>query len=283
MGQRAKLSPSQGKPFDWLKDLDQRACRFPRATHISDYPLFYFARYPSLRPRTIRRKPLDEALKEAGHEHFGQLISECEKKVESQCGRAAEYLTSDQRIQLFALLIDIQDEIQRFKSQCLGRDRFCTLAREGPALQKQIPRNLDAARRSLLLLAGRSHRYELLDPPSGRKYAAAANAALDQLGNLRKLENRSFDGLATISRELRPVTKSPITYAMVRLYWLFHSGCGLRRDEAEVRVALLRNGLWKSDVDEVDFSLGEDSDLPKGCRAVYAAVSRYHLSKNTSR
>ncbi|HTC63607.1 MAG TPA: hypothetical protein VK709_12250 [Candidatus Saccharimonadales bacterium] len=283
MGQRAKLSPSRGRPFDWLKDLDQRGCRLPRAVHISDYPLFYFARYPSLRPHTIRRKPLDEALKEAGYEYYGQLLSECEKKVESRCGRAAENLTSGQRIQLFALLIDIQDEIQRFKSRRRDTDRFGTLAREGPALQKQLPRNLSAARRSLLLLVGRSRRYELLDPPTGRKYRVAASAALDQLRNLPKLEKRSFDGFATISRELRPVTKGSITYAMVRLYWFFHSGCGLRRDEAEVRVALLRNGLWKSDVDEVDFSLGDDSDLPKGCRAVYVAVSRYHLSKNTSR
>lgn len=284
MGQHARLPSARGKPFDWLRDLDKRASRFPRAQHISEYPLFLFARYPRLRPGLIRRKRLDEGLYEAGYELSAQLFWQCEKQVEKHAERALRNLTPDQRIQLAALLIDVQSEIENFNSRRRARDWAGTLGREGRALQRMLPRNLDAARRSLRLLAARGHRYAALDPSVGFKYRGAANAASDDLRELPEPKHRSFDEFPALSRELRQITRSPVTSAMVRLYWFFRSECGLRSGEAEVRVALLRNSLWKNlDVEEVALVLDNETDPSKGCRAVYLAVARFRTSKSTSR
>jgi hypothetical protein len=92
------------------------------------------------------------------------------------------------------------------------------------------------------------------------------------LKGLAAPRHRSLAEFPALARELRQVTKSPVTSAMVWLYWFFRSGCHLSGDEAEVRVGLLRNALWKRlDVEEVFIA----TDQPRGCRAVYVAVSRY--------
>jgi hypothetical protein len=205
-------------------------------------------------------------------------------QVEKQADRALRNLTSDQRIQLTALLVDVQGEIEIFNDRRRGRNWSSTVKREGPALQKMLPRNLAEVRRSLLLLADRGGRWAAIDRPIGVKYRDAAKLAITVLRELPTLKPRSFNELSSLTSELRHATKNPITFAMVRLYWFFRSECLLRSGEAEVRVALLRNSLWKRlGVEEVDLHVESETDPSKGCRAVCQAVARFRASIITSR
>jgi hypothetical protein len=273
MRQPAKSYGTHGNPFDWLKDMDKRASKLPPAKGVWEYPLFFFARYRRLRPILIRAGRLDKALHKARHESLAQFLSERAERITKQqeTQQAVAGLTSEHRIQLAALLIDTEADIETFTRRKNAKDWSHKLGAEGPRRQRMLSRKLKKARASLSDL--RQYATDL-DPSLGFDYRRAADDALTQLVELR--EARSFAEHRTVYRELRQATKDPTTFAMVQLYWFFRSGCRLSGDEAEVRVALVRNAFWTTfGVARVAFFPKNQVGQSKGCQAVHEAVRRF--------
>jgi len=94
----------------------------------------------------------------------------------------------------------------------------------------------------------------------------------------------STEGLADEYRRCRELgddpRRNPIRFTdptsrcMVSLYWFFRHECSLSGDEAEVRVAKIRNTQWLDWVSTVGYIAEYDGVQNRGCEAVHAAVLR---------
>ena len=103
--------------------------------------------------------------------------------------------------------------------------------------------------------------------------------SVTDLGWSERLEGR----LQTLnSGYLAMFVRDPSTLSMVQLYWLLR-GFGLSAGESELRVGLIRNGLWKSSMGRVRCVTRRLGDQIIGCDAVRKAVQRFHLAKGTAR
>jgi|HubBroStandDraft_6_1064221.scaffolds.fasta_scaffold32309_2 hypothetical protein len=278
MGQPAKSASSRGNLFDWLKNLDKSARKFHPADGWWSYSLFLFARYPHLRPRNASQGRLDKALQTSGCESLANLILDWEKRIaaHAQAKRAMEGLTSEQRIQVAAMVVDTETDYQNFASRKSTRVWSQKLGKEGPGRKRMLARKLENARRALNEL----REYATgLDATLGHDYQMAANDALDSLARVAgDVFSKNYH--LALYHDLCHITEDPTTFAMIRLYWFFRSGCGQSGDESEVRVAIIRNAFWTPfGVAPVDFLPQYQPGESLGCQAVHEAVRRFHPHK----
>jgi hypothetical protein len=243
--------------FNTLADLDTLAATLPKARSWLDYPYFMFVRFPHLRP--VRN----------GSE-FWQKIEEWENQIEcdSKARRALADLKPVLRKQLAGLLVDIVAELEMYKRK-ISRPPKTFLA-EAQRRKRMLLRKREKARRELANL--RSYARDL-DRLMAGDDEEAAGRCLEILGGIRDYDYVSvLEGL----RGTHPVPDDPTVRGMVDLYWFFRHACNLTGDEAEVRVALLRNAFWiKYGVSEVDCRPTYIAGESKGCQAVHEAVRRF--------
>jgi hypothetical protein len=191
-------------------------------------------------------------------------------KIESDAlsARAIAGLAADLRIQLAALLLDTTAEVQMhakkisrprrtFRAEAERRKRM--LKRKREKVRAALQNWLDYARDLDPLLAGDSREI--------------ASRCIELLGEVKDYDPALI--VETIDAT-HPVTHDPVVKGMLSLYWFLRGACGLPGDEAEVRVALLRNAFWKQyGVSEVAYRPEYVTGESQGCQAVHEAVRRF--------
>jgi hypothetical protein len=211
---------------------------------------------------------------------LANLILGWEKRIaaHAQAKRAMDGLTSELRIQLAALVADVETDYQKFADRKSTRVWAQKLGKEGPGRKRMLARKRENARRALIELREYA---KGLDATLGHDDQIAANDALDSLARVEG------DGLSenyhlALYHDLCHITEDPTTFAMIQLYWFFRSGCGQSGDESEVRVAIIRNTFWTPfGVAPVVFLPQYQSGESLGCQSVHEAVRRFS-SQGTS-
>lgn len=246
-----------------LAELDARAATLPRARSWLNYPYFMFARFPHLRPLKNGKT-------------FWQKLEEWENRIESdsKAARALADLNPDLRQQLAALLVDIIAELEMYRKKISRPPK--TFVAEAERRKRMLLRKREKARRELENLRDYARNLDRLLAGDDEE---AARRCLEILSGIGDFDHAAI--LEVLSGQ-HPVPDDPAVRGMVDLYWFFRQCCGLTGDEAEVRVALLRNTFWtKYGVAEVDYRPTYIAGESKGCQAVHEAVRRFRPSQGT--
>ena len=113
---RQAVRKIRGKPlFNWLKWFDGKACKLPRAnTWLEPYDYFTLVRNPHLQPTSAIEDARIATEIELGRRVFLRSISEWESRIANheEAQSVLDRLTTDQRQQLVALVIDSMDELE---------------------------------------------------------------------------------------------------------------------------------------------------------------------------
>jgi hypothetical protein len=255
-----------GKPFNWLKWLDEEVRKFPSEANWLQHPpfqfarcrLFMMARYPHLK----RRFP-DEVLSREFSRGEHQISEDPEAR------HALNGLSDQKRKEAAALSLDIIESLQTYTSHGRSRKKFYKLAAEAPSRTRMLIRKREKAHRALEDLRNYA---ESLDMMLSWEDVLAAKECLKLLQNLKNPEPEFYESLRTEY----PALKDPATLGTVQLYWFFRHGCRLSGDEAEVRVAGIRNAFWtEHSVPRVHYRPEYQTGESKGCDAVHVTVLRF--------
>lgn len=242
--------------FDTLADLDAKASTLQQARGWRAYPYFMFARYPHLRPAGD-----DKAYQHTLKAWESRLASHPEAK------RALEQLDRALTEQLTALIVDVVSDLEVYKRKTSRPPK--TFKTEMQRRNRMLKCKRERARRMLedLFVYAAS-----LDPLQAGDNAEAAKRCLKILDHVRDYDYASILEAPAV----HPVSKDPTVRAMIDLYWFFRSGCQLPGDEAEVRVALLRNAFWTEiGISRIEYLSKYRTGESKGCSAVHEAVRRF--------
>jgi hypothetical protein len=165
--------------FNWLKDLDERAEELPPAEGWWTYPLFLFARYPSLRPSASEARRFDDCFVGCG-DGQARLVSHWEKRIQDHpiAGAVLEGLTPDQQIQLAALMVDIENDFDTYKKRSVSKGSIGRLRSEAERNQRMLCRKLEKAQQAVERLLEYA---EAVDPTISSGYVAAAKSARQAL------------------------------------------------------------------------------------------------------
>lgn len=243
--------------FDTIADLDKKAATLPKARNWLNYPYFMFSRYPHLRPSK------DDKV-------FLRTLRRWEERIAShaEARHVLEDLGPAHSEQLAALLVDVIADLEMSRNK-ISRPRK-TFIKAAESRARMLKRKRRKARRALEDLQKYAR---TRDPLLESEDEEAAKDCVKILDRLRECDFASR--LNTVT-SLHPVPEDLIASSMVRLYWFFRNACKLAGDEAEIRVALLRNSFWPkygvATVEIIPFyrTAGES----KGCSAVHQAVLR---------
>jgi hypothetical protein len=259
---------------NWLKELDRRVQKLPRASDFleSGYSPFWFARYPRLIPRPIPGDPRSKVVCESDYKTFSNQLSNWEEKISQQqeANRTLTDLSAKQRKQLAALLLDTIVILEMCNCEKRSAIRMHKLMKEAPTRTRMLVRRVVKVRRVLEELREYAKN---LDPILGRQYVLAAESCLKAVSKL------DANSAADLIKEIKPeysTLESVGTFGMVKLYWFFRYECRLPGDEAEVRTAQLRNAFWRDWLESVNIIPEYNGSENKGCTAVRQAVARYH-------
>lgn len=236
-----------GKSFNWLKWLDEEVQKFPSAADWLQHPPFQFARcrlFMMARYSQLRRPFPDEVL--------SQEFSRAEHRIAEhpEARHALDGLNDQRKKEIAALFSDIIESLRSYRSHRRSANRVHKLTGEAPSRTRMLTRKLEKARRAL----GDLREYAgSLDELLGWEHVRAAESSLRALQKLK--EDTAPEFYQSLKSEY-PALEDPVTLGMVQLYWFLRHGCGLSGDEAEVRVARIRNSLWtEHGVPEVEYRL----------------------------
>jgi hypothetical protein len=176
-------------------------------------------------------------------------------------------LDDHQRKQLAALLLDTITALESYKTYRRSAKRVNKLARE-PGGVRTLNKKIEKAQAAVKELGDYARRLDIQD------VSIVADLCFKKLSVL--LIGDTTPQFYNSIKAMYPTPKDPVGLCMVQLYWFFRHGCGLKGREAEVRVALLRNGFWKElGVYEVPFRPEYKTGESRGCDAVHEAVRRF--------
>lgn len=258
---------------NWLKELDEEVSRSPEPEAGQRYSLFYFARYGKREYLTIP----DEV--------FRNQLTFWRNRL-SEESRVVDRLNAQQLDQLAALMHDIMYQLEVYfapKSKAerpswqrtglkYKPPRMRKIANEARRRRKMLVSKLIQARRAVKQFGDYAQK---LDPMHGT--LDYINAAKSCLKILEKLSTDTSVDFEVSLKDEYPVVPDPTAFCMVRLYWLFRHGCCLSGDEAEVRVAMIRNAFWTQyGVQDVSYRPNYSDAESAGCGAVAEAVRRFH-------
>lgn len=254
--------------FNWLDDLDRKAKSFPPADDWDKYPAFVFARYPRLRPKHV---PHSE------HKEFSQVIHNWKNRISDhpQASRCMAGLSYRRLRELAALVCDSALAIVHYRELQYEIKMLNKLMAEGPRHQRMVLRKREKVLKALTDLEEYCTRS--VDP-----------AFVDSIKIAVKQCREKLDPGAPFpfDRSVFPDTRvfSPLDEMMAKLYWFFRHGCKLDGQEAEVRVALIRNAFWTEyKIKRVPYRAEYKDFQSKGCPAVHQAVRRFSKTPSTIR
>lgn len=273
--------------FNWLADLDSRAVDLVQGTSWLNYPYFMFTRYPGLQPAASGRNA------GAGRMSFLRKLADQEVRMTTHKhgNRIFQGLTSEERRQLAALVVDCLPEFEKHREGTEHGKHLTRRTNEAARRQRRLDKLVGRVRTALEQL----HSYaQELDPQLGKAHSELAQSGLAAIGRLKHYpsaeewakdrENHAhFPDIAGFS----PFPSDPISSAMVQLYWFFRHQCCLSANDAEIRVALVREAFfatWNKPVQIVPrhktahktaFSAPGSNPESRGAGAVAQAVRRF--------
>ncbi len=246
--------------MNWLRELDRMAKSIPESHPISNLT-FGVARYPWMQSRTW-------VAGLSGEVAFYERFLAAERRMK----RVLKGLSPPQRTQLASLIIDCNADLD---------DRLHVRAtnggREGQGYDRQLRKKSLSVRRHLEELRAYA---STLGSHLGSDVESAAGRCLLILDRCKSLASEvvaipPYFKLPSMSRRAE--------LNMVKLYWFFRHECRLPGEEAEVRVALIRNHLWDYWVSGVKFQVAKNGATKSGCPAVRRAVGHFRNAKAQSR
>ena len=268
-----RVGASGLSPFNWLKWLDKEVRKFPSGAKWLTHPPFQFARCQRF---MMARYP--QLCHPFQNEILGRVFSGAEHQIleHREARHVASGLNDRQRKELAALFLDTVDSLKSHRAHRRFANRVHKLADEAPSRTRMLTRKLEKARQALEELCEYAGS---LDELLGWEHVRATRKCLETLRRLK--ENSAQDFYQSIEGEY-PALEDPVTLGTVQLYWFFRHGCRLSGDEAEVRVARIRNAFWTEHaVPEVPYRPEYQTGESKGCDAVHIAVLRF--KQGTSR
>lgn len=259
--------------FNWLKWLDGEVWKFPTGANWTQHPPFQFARcrlFMMARYPQLQRFLPDEVLY--------RELARAESRVlgHPEARHALDGLDDRQRKELAALFSDSIYSLQTYRSHRRSGKRARKLAQEAKRRTRMLTRKLLKARSALEDL----RQYAAgLDVVLGWDHVRTAKTCLETLEKLKEDADPEF--CQSMKGEY-PELEDPVALGTVQLYWFFRHGCSLSGDEAEVRVARIRNAFWtEHGVPEVPYRPEYQTGESKGCDAVHVAILRFN--QGTSR
>ena len=257
--------------------VDYWATKWPRATSWSQpYDYFVLVRYPHLRPKEHVPPNRDVS---AGQESFDWQLTKQQESLAECNKRILRKLDPEERNQLSALVFELS---LHFEEHVNYARRLGELKRQIAKVKRLERTGAQAIAKINTELQQLSKISESVSDPVGLRIFAEAQArmpqSVDDLGWSERLEGR----LQTLnSGYLAMFVRDPSTLSMVQLYWLLRS-FGLSAGESELRVGLIRNGLWEGSVRRVRCVARRLGDQIIGCDAVRKAVRRFQFPKGTT-
>jgi hypothetical protein len=235
------------------------------------------ARYPHLRPK--EHIPPNRNVS-AGQESFDRQLTKQQDGLAGCNKRILRKLDPEQRNQLSALAFELSLHVEEHVNYARRLEELKRQIAKVKQSEKAAAREIAKIDSGLKQLSKIS---ESISDPVGSRILAEAQErmpqSVDHLGWSKRLEGV----LQTLNVSyLAMFAEDPGTLSMVQLYWLFRS-FGLGAGESELRVGLIRNGLWKSSMGRVRCVTRRLGDQIIGCDAVRKAVQRFHLAKGTAR
>ena len=282
-------------PFNWLESLDKEATKLsPAASWLGPYGLFMLARYPHLRPQPIPDNPHSRIMCESGEMTAARLFAEWKSRIRENTETAVclEGLSGELRQQLSALMVDIASTFEMRTAVNHSSTFYKHIIKEARVRERMLNRKLKKVRLAIKELKEYAE-------DSGKRSGVGANDAQHRarryLGTtyyfaadetLKALDARGHNSakhhIETAKEFLAPWDQEEV-YGMVRLYWFFRHGCALPGNEAEVRVARLRNAFWSSyGAKNITYRAKYDGIDSQGCEGVHITVSRYKPRRGTS-
>jgi len=257
-------------PVNWLAHLDEWAkTASPATIWRNPYGYFPLTRYPRLRPHD------DPAGRRTYLQHLGKQVSDIDANPEA--AQAIEGLSLRQRSEVAALVFDCTLDLQEHTRWRGEDENYESLTRQA----ERLARNLESCKRSMRkafdhFASATSGLTPMLDAEKIRWELENHIAAVEATILTSKLK-----GAVKRSSYYQAFADDPTALAMVKLFWLFHYGCRLSVGKSEVRVALIRNGLWSEYTKSTRYAVGGPEEA-RGCDAVRKAVERFRLPQRTS-
>lgn len=277
-----KKNESGKGPFNYLKQLDVDMLSYPPYSSwdslIEPMFSFYIVRYPFLRPNHSPEEPLERKLFDLQEQSCWISIHNWKKKLEKELPEVIEGLNEEQGIQLAALVLACIRDIEIHQIVIPIEKSLRKIHKEGEAKIKMLRSKLNTAIRNL----GDLNRYATtLDSQYGfEELPPTVEKCLELLEKFKTVESIAddFHRCRESGEDLRSLQNEftdPTAKCMVRLYWLYRHECQISGDEAEVRVALIRNKYWTEWVEPIAYRSKYEHAQSKGCEAVHTAVLRF--------
>ena len=262
-----RVGAGRTSPLNWLKWLDGEVRKFPSGANWSQHPPFQFARcrfFMMARYPQLQRLLPDEALYQEVARAENQVLGHPEAR------RALDGLKDRQRKELAALFLDNIDSLKSYRSHRRSAKRVHKLAHEAKRRTRMLARKLEKVCRALEDL----RKYAAsLDVVLGWEHVRIVETCLETLEKLKEDVDPEF--YQSMKGEY-PQLEDPVALGTVQLYWFLRHGCRLSGDEAEVRVARIRNAFWtEHGVPEVHYRPEYQIAESKGCDAVHVAILRF--------
>ena len=242
--------PSSDGPRNWLKEADKAACRKERYPDWWCFGISAFdvVRYPSLRPEKPPAEDPERPVFEVAEILFERYLSKLETRLAKETPEVLAELTAEQRIQLAALVSDCEEKFNLYGIIKPVANAQMKIAREGERRVKMLRRKILKVLQGLTDLRDYARQMD-------SQYGFEELPARVRLCLLALEKFKSAQGLADEfawcreqgedPRKSRLPITDPTTLCMVSLYWFFREECSLSGDESEVRVAVIRNIIWK--------------------------------------
>ena len=243
---------------NWLLEMDRAVQKLPRAETAGDYWNFFFVRYPHLRPSPYRTRL--QGLREQIARYEAIISNDQETR------RTLDTLSRALRKQLAALVLDtigdLDDLSEKKDLKRIGRI-YGSQRRNLIRKVEKLRGHLEDVRRDALKL----HHY------LGRDVAVRSLRCLEIISECRIPASDLIEIIPVHYSKVRLASRTAMN--MVKLYWFFRYGCEVDGDEAEVRVALIRNRFWTPYVPKIPYQGAYDGTENKNCPAVHQAILRY--------
>ena len=223
---------------------------------------------------------------EVGSNALRDTVWEVSVRLYGKAPRAFKDLDPRQQYQLAALVVDTIAYLEE-------RREYQRSDKWGQKLRKELPRQsrmLKRKEKKVTQALQDLHDYTAnIEGILGGERKRAASASQKIFSEIRPMFTQEHIPppikIVESSGPLPKLPSSPIAAGMIQLYWFFRHGCSLPGDEAEVRVAMIRNRLWTEyGVASVGVRYKYDgAGESKGCGAVQEAVRRFRPDRGTTR
>lgn len=264
------------QPLNWLNHFDKNAKLLDRAVNWTQYSDFTFVRHPHLQPELfdLSNPPRIKQLNE-GKKSFEKRLDYWQKRLQKDAPEVFEDLTPAQQRQLSALISDCSEDLELHEIHKASAQSLSDRGKEAPRRMRRLKNEYDSARTALEVLADYAESLHPLLECTGLHRTATEC--------LERLKGYEFPSIQEDSWNLRrqglaqvlPCKNNPLSISMVYLFWFFHSECKCKKNEAEIRTAILRIKIWDR---TVAYTPEYDGIMSKSCNTVRQAVSRYKLS-----